>query len=95
MSVNTKKLRDIIMDDIFDQRLALRLLGVLKEIETDIELAKVAVSDREYSLEGDLRRLETKHYQACNLLRDCAKVIENDRGADYHLLYQYKDFLEK
>lgn len=90
-----KELRKAIMDEIFDQRTALYLLGLLQQFETEMQLAEERVSDREDELESRLRKLETKHYQACNLLRDFAKVVENDRGADYHLLYQYEDFLEK
>ena len=88
-------LRKLVMDEIFDQKLALLFLAYLDTLKAEMQLTEDRVSDREQVLESRLERLETKHYQACNLLRDCAKVIECDRGADYHLLYQYKDFLEK
>lgn len=91
----TEALRQIITEEIFDQKTALTMLGYLDNIKQDIELSKVRVTDREDILENRLEKLETKHYQACNLLRNFSKVVENDRGADYHLLYQYKDFLEK
>ena len=88
-------LRKLVMDEIFDQKLALLFLAHLDTLKAEMQLAEERVSDREQVLESRLERLETKHYQACNILRDCAKVIACDRGADYHLLYQYKDFLEK
>lgn len=88
-------LRKLVMDEIFDQKLALLFLAHLDTLKIEIQLVEERVSDREDELESRLRKLETKHYQACNLLRDCVKVIECDRGADYHLLYQYEDFLER
>jgi hypothetical protein len=44
---------------------------------------------------GCLEELQTKHNKALDLLKDFSIVVQDDRGADYHLLYQYKDFLEK
>lgn len=88
-------LRKLVMDEIFDQKLALLFLAHLDTLKAEMQLTEERVSDREDMLESRLEKLETKHYQACNLLRDFAKVVENDRGVDYHLLYQYEDFLEK
>lgn len=88
-------LRKLVMDEIFDQKLALLFLAHLDALKAEMQLTEERVSGREDMLESRLEKLETKHYQACNLLRDFAKVVENDRGADYHLLYQYSDFLGK
>ncbi len=95
MHKHTQAMRKIIMDDVFDQKLALKLIAHLDRIQEEIEMSKAAVTDREDTLQDRMVALETKHLNACNLLRDFATVVESDRGADYHLLYQYKDFLEK
>ncbi len=87
--------RKIIMDEILDQRAALHLLGLLEDIKGEIQMSQERVSGREKSAEDSLMELKIKHDKACNLLGDFAKVVEHDRGADYHLLYQYKEFLEK
>ena len=94
-SKSIKALRKIIMDDIFDHKLALLMLAHLDNIKIDCQLIQDRVTERESLLENRLGKLQTKHEQACDLLRDFSKVVENDRGQDYHLLYQYKDFLEK
>lgn len=88
-------LHKLVMDEIFDQKLALLFLAHLDTLKAEMQLTEERVSDREYDLEDAFVELKIKHNSACNLLRDFAKVVENERGADFHLLYQYKDFLEK
>lgn len=90
-----ERLRGVIMDEIFDQKKALLALGCVHEMDDQMVSIKLAVNEREQYLENDLAELQAVHQKALDLLRDFARVVEHHRGADYHLLYQYQEFLEK
>ena len=88
-------LRKLIMDEVFDQRLALHMLACLNEIKEERELIKAHVTTREMNADDALMDCQVKLDKSLHLLRQFAKVVENDRGADYHLLYELKELLEK
>jgi len=87
-------LRDIIMEEIFDNKVALKALVHLNNLEIDLQLTLDSVSDRENTADDRLMELQIEHEKALSLLKDMCKVIQNDRGADYHLLYQYEDLVK-
>lgn len=73
---HTETLRNLIMEEIFDQKLALTLLSHLDSIKDDIKLSDERVSGRESNLQDRLLELEITHDKALYLLDKMAGCLD-------------------
>jgi len=73
---HTETLRNLIMEEIFDQKLALTFLSHLENIKEDIGLSDVRVTDREEQLQDHLMELEVTHDKALTLLNRMAGCLD-------------------